>query len=233
MKQFLLILIVSIFTLSGAAWIARATGSLSPEAGFAALFYDAAGQPCPMPCLLGIRPGEMYFTTADRLIRQHPFVKDMILSARSYGAVLELCLPDATINLISDWNGKVQSISLSHYARNNGCTVVLPADVVIPPDSLGNRLGTMGNLIERFGPPSKIQFSLRESNPIRLYFASQNIMIKLTVNSTVNGAHLNTDDAIEFLAVSQLDSDTYEGMMMNGTHWRGFSSLTRYMQAAR
>lgn len=204
MKAFLVVLVIGVFTLSGAAWIACAVGSRLPETNFAALFYDSEGQPCTMPCLLGIRPGEMYFTTADRLIRQHPLVKDAVLSARSYGAVLELCLADATINLISNWDGKLQSISVSHYTQNIGCNVVLPADLVIPPHSLGNRLGTIGDLIERFGPPSKIQFSLRDSHPNRLYFATQNMMIKLTVNASVHGAHLDPDDPIEFLAVSNL-----------------------------
>jgi len=78
---------VLIAVLSGAVLAIQLLGGLYPNP-IAVLFTNPDGSPCQMPCLFGVRPGEMTVDEGLQVLDKHPLTHNMTALNSEVGVVV-------------------------------------------------------------------------------------------------------------------------------------------------
>ena len=105
--------------LSGAVLAIHLIGGLYPNP-IAVLFTNPDGSPCQMPCLFGVRPGEMTVDEGLQVLGKHPLTQGMTTRNSELGIVVYS--RDAWINFAVGNHQLIAAINLAYHAGMNGST---------------------------------------------------------------------------------------------------------------
>jgi hypothetical protein len=210
---------------------ARAVGSTQPLT-LDQLFTDADGGPCLFPCLLGVRPSQMPFMEANRLVRQHPLMRGQLLTERVSGNLVELIGVDITVVLL---RGRRSELALISIHSEPFSTVIVPAERFSQNYVRIASLGALGDVLARFGTPAHVLVPRRSTNMARLFYPEQGMVITSQLGGKTGGTHIRTSDQVQYIGISAADQyrDAWQGLTFSATTWHGFSRAQRYLQTSR
>src|SRR5579859_475753 len=148
----------AIIALMGAALLSRAVGAASPSP-LDILFTNPDGSPCQMPCLFGVRPGQMTVDQAQQLLEQHPLTRTMRKEVLENGVAFES--RGILLLVISNDGHRINWLNLERYWLNNPVT-----PMPFPDPRLTSAFDSviLGNIIRYFGTPAGLEIEDRSNH---------------------------------------------------------------------
>ncbi|PJF35396.1 MAG: hypothetical protein CUN49_10770 [Candidatus Thermofonsia Clade 1 bacterium] len=231
MGRFLALLVATSLLFSALINAARAAGSAQPLP-IDQFFTHLDGSPCQLPCLLGVQPSQTLFMDANRLVRQHPLMRGQLLTERVNGNLVELIGVDITVVLLRGRRNELALISVHSEPFN---TVIVPAERFSHTYTPISSLGTLGDVLVRFGTPAHVLVPRRSANMVRLFYPEQGMVITGQLGGASSGTHMRTSDQVQYIGISAADwyRDSWQGLTFSATTWHGFSRAMRYLQTSR
>ncbi len=231
MTRLVLLLIAVSLLFSALVNLARAIGS-AQRLTIDQLFTAADGQACSFPCMLGVQPSQTFFMEALRLVREHPLMRGQLLTERVSGNLVELIGVDVTVVLLRGRRSELALISIHTEPFN---TVILPVERFSQNYVPIKSLGTLGELLVRFGRPAHVLVPRRSTNMARLFYPEHGMVITSQIGGELGGTHVRTGDQVQYIGISAADwyRDAWQGLTFSATTWHGFSRAVRYLQTSR
>ncbi|MCS6870445.1 MAG: hypothetical protein RML95_10020 [Anaerolineae bacterium] len=231
MIRLILVVIALSLVLSALINTARSSGSSQPLT-LDQLFTGANGEACASLCMLGVTPSQTSFVDANRLVRQHPLVRGQLLTERVNGNLVELIGVDITVVLLRGRRNELALISIHTEPFN---TVILPAERFSQNYVRVDSLGTLGDVLARFGTPARVLVPRRSTNMMRLFYPQHSMVITSQIASRSGETHVRTSDQVQYIGISALEQyrDAWQGLTLSATAWHGFSRAVRYLQTSR
>lgn len=214
MLRFVLRILLLIMMLSTLLFTARVIGQTHPAPSlFAVIFTNPDGSPCEMPCMFGVRPGEMSRQQAIAILKKHPVTQDMKLVA-----------DESRTSTVFESDGI--SIGMGFNAEWIDITFTNSPSAAL----LRKYDGSLGRAIEVLGVPEQVrdEESLPDATPTRLIYPSR--ALGLGYQRSYPG-YMLPDDMPRYIMVSAklkaLAADPY------GLPWKGFGYAARYSGGSR
>ncbi len=238
--------------LAAAIFVVRALGGREPSP-LMLLFANPDGTPCQMPCLFGVRPGQMSRTQTMVILRAHPLTSRLErLDVDTRPAPAEFYADGILIRLLENEAGTVEAV-LVYLFPQHGQRGLSPGQSAIPQrimlatpapplDSLS--FGTIGEFL---GPPSRVTTGLvySGSQATSVYYTLIDDLNRVTVAGWSGRMDLLPTDRVEYLEVSTgfqslsfafgLPAPTGAQLstLTRISGWQGFASVWRYFPEMR
>lgn len=231
MMRLILLLIALSLALSALINTARSVGS-EQSLALDQLFTDAQGEACPFPCMLGVTPNQTLFMDALRLVREHPLVRSQLLMESINGGLVELIGVDITVSLLRGRRNELAMISIHTEPSSR---MIVPAGRFNQDYVRISSLGTLGDVLARFGTPAHVLVPRQTSGLMRLFYPQRNMVITSQIVSKKGETHVRTSAQVQYIGVSTMDQyrDAWQGLTLSATTWQGFGRAVRYLQTSR
>lgn len=193
------------------------------------LFAAPDGSPCPMPCLFGVRPGQMTVDEALQILQQHPLTRKMRRQVLDNGVALE---SDGLVLLIFSNDGtRINWLNLEHYWLS---TPDNPLPAPDPRLEAAFESAFLGNVVIYMGTPTGVEFEDRRNHlMLWSYYPDRMISFGHTLGRDLDHerAFMDVNGSLLNLFVYPTNKDT-EYPEAGYTHWLGFTLVDRYLRDA-
>jgi hypothetical protein len=96
-------------------------------------------------------------------------------------------------------------------------------------------LGTLGDVLARFGTPAHVLVPRQTTGLMRLFYPQRNMVITSQIVGKKGETHVRTSAQVQYIGVSTMDQyrDAWQGLTLSATTWQGFGRAVRYLQTSR
>lgn len=202
----------------GARLVGRA--SAGRQDAVSAMFTNPDGTPCQMPCLLGVRPGDMTARQAIRLILKHPLTSH--LQVHAFSRETYLTGPGMMVTL---YHATGDSLSGMIWSLYDGAGSGAASEQALHLGEL-----TTAEVVSTLGAPSSLELLrlVGKMAPVYIYFDGQmGVRPHEELSTTGPDARLQTGAPINWFSV--WEAHTVREKTRWEVGWRGFTTLDHYI----